>query len=838
VSAAPSAGRLAKLGRFRSALYSAGALLLTVTTGCLVPAGAALAASPAPAPSTQSSGSDVSLAPTLGPGVQTGSDQVALLGQSSWVGPGQTFHLRLQVDAHDPAHEFLSVQQYSLLADRSYFDEALSGHMTGYAQGSPATFKLTSLPGDPAGGVDIDLPVGTSANPDGTQSLEVASQSGVYPIQIGLYSDGNTLQGQLLTTFLIYAQGPESLTQQPPLSVALVVPLHAAPALNANGKSRPLDATTSAQLASQVDTLGGHPGVPVSLAITPQTVDALANGSAVDRATLATLDQLLQTSHDQVLPSAYVDVPYVGWADAGLGSELSAQFAAGASALEKDLSVTPSQTTWVVNGPLDDATLGTLMAEGAKQLIVPDRELSSLPAAATVTTYAWPTQLVGANGLQIPVFGADSGLTADFSNPGGAVLSANHLLAELAMIQSETPHYTRGVAVLPPAGWSGNSTFVATLLAGLQRNPLLRPATASSLFRDVPFSAVPTTAARQVQRSLVVPKAAAATSDTSPVGTTPPSSATSGSGSLSSAATTIPVSTTVPESTTTPSPSAVADQRALAAASRLFGDAGAMQSARSQINGFAAAFPANTQVGEMRQGLLIAESSDVTEAERNGVLGEVGTAVKQKLKLITLPLSSSITLTSTKGQIPLTVLAPPSLHARVELRLTSERLIFRPVSAPGASCQVATPTSEVCDLTLTAENTTLKVPIETRASGVFPLTVSLWTPDNSLQIAHAQDTVHSTAVSGVGVVLIVLAALFLGTWWVRDLRHGRRARRLIPAPGDDAVDDRAETAGLQDAGVASEAVNVDVPEGFDPFVQDFFSTPPPDYEQPRAPRQR
>jgi hypothetical protein len=775
-----------------------------------------------------------------GPGVQTGSDRVALLSQSSWVGPGQTFHLRLQIAAHNAAHEFLSVQQYSLVADRSYFDEALSGHMTGYAQSPPVTFKLTSLSADPAGGVDIDLPVGSTARSEGTRSLEVASQSGVYPIQIGLYSDANVLQGELLTTFLIYAQGSESQTQQPPLSIALILPLHASPALDAKGKPESLDATTSERLAAQVDTLSAYPGVPLSLAATPQTVDALAGGSSVDRSTLATLNQVVQTSHDQVLPSAYVDVPYMGWANAGLGTELTTQLAAGASILEKDLGTTPSQSTWVVNGPLDDATLGTLMAEGARQLIVPDRELSPLPAAATVTTYAWPTHLVGPNGLQIPVFGADAGLTSDFSNPGGAVLSANHLLAELAMIQSETPHYTRGVAVLPPAGWTENSTFVRTLLAGLERNPILRPVTASRLFTDVPFSAVPTNAARQVQRTLVIPKTTAATSDTASAGVTPSSSPSSGSASpLLSAVTTAPVSSTVPVSTTVASPSTLADQRALAAAGRLFGDADAIRAARSQINGFAAAFPTNTHVVDLRQDLLSAEASDVSEAERNGLLDAVQTAVNQKLKLITLPLSSSITLTSTKGQIPLTVLAPPSLHARVELRLTSERLIFRPVSGAGANCQVPSPTSEVCELTLTAENTTLKVPIETRASGVFPLTVSLWTPDNSFQIAQAQDTVHSTAVSGVGVVLIVMAALFLGIWWVRDLRHGRRARRLVPAPGDDAVDDGAdETAGSRDVRDTGEAAGVHLPEGFDPFVQDFFSTPPPDYEQPRAPRRR
>ncbi|MDQ2727370.1 MAG: hypothetical protein M3Y91_05815, partial [Actinomycetota bacterium] len=41
-----------------------------------------------------------------------------------------------------------------------------------------------------------------------------------------------------------------------------------------------------------------------------------------------------------------------------------------------------------------------------------------------------------------------------------------------------------------------------------------------------------------------------------------------------------------------------------------------------------------------------------------------------------------------------------------------------------------------------------------------------------------------TAFSGVGVILIVVAALALTYWWVRNIRHGRRARDLIPVDVD------------------------------------------------------
>jgi hypothetical protein len=45
--------------------------------------------------------------------------------------------------------------------------------------------------------------------------------------------------------------------------------------------------------------------------------------------------------------------------------------------------------------------------------------------------------------------------------------------------------------------------------------------------------------------------------------------------------------------------------------------------------------------------------------------------------------------------------------------------------------------------------------------------------------------VTSTAISDVGWFLMLGAALFLGVWWVRNARHGRRARQLIPRPDDE-----------------------------------------------------
>jgi hypothetical protein len=225
--------------------------------------------------------------------------------------------------------------------------------------------------------------------------------------------------------------------------------------------------------------------------------------------------------------------------------------------------------------------------------------------------------------------------------------------------------------------------------------------------------------------------------------------------------------------------------------------------------------------------LLTAESIDLTEGQRQQLLAAALAATDKLTNLVTLPRGTSITLTSTRGIVPLTILSAPQYHAQVELRLRSQKLIFHPFSPPEGKCRVPTPVTEVCDLTLTAQNTTLRVPVETRSSGVFPLDVSLWTQDGSQQLGlSTRDTVRSTAVSGVGVILIIVAIVSLAIWWGRDLRHGRRARQLVPTPDDDVDSDGAADVDDSDGSGASDAV-----------VRDFFSTPAPEYrDRPGRPR--
>ncbi len=682
----------------------------------------------------------------------------------------------------------------------------------------PLTLQISKLPVDPAGGVDVDIPIDEVSTSSDVPTFYAAAGSAVFPVQVGVNDSSGDPQGRPLNTYLVYAE-PYPQSGLPKLSVSVVVPIHSPPAIDAKGQIGPLSSTESAALAGLVSELDRYAAVPISLGVTPQTLDSLAGGSADDRATLADLAQLVQGGRSQVLPATYVSVPMRGWETVGLGLELGRQLAAGSSVLAGVFGSAPSERTWVVNGPIDSATLQELQSGGTSHVILPDAELSALPALARTTTFALPTELLG-SGPKTSVYGADPGLTADFSDAGGSVLAANHLLAELAMIQLETPGLTRGVVVLPPPDWTPDPVFLETLLAGLAGHPLLNPVTASGLFAAVPVASV--------QRSLSVPapSTSAPGGGQVPTGSTPPAS--------SSAAGTSPSTAGSGENTggtsTTLSPGLLAD-----AAAQLGADASTIRTARERLSGLEAVLPRATQEAEeLDRDLLTAESSDLGEAQRQRLLGQVFTASNRVTRLITLPRSSSITLTSTKTQLPLTVLSAPALRARVELRLSSQRLIFRQSFPPEGRCRVPTPTSEVCDLTLTTQNTTIKIPVESRSSGVFPLDVSLWTPDGSQMLVRDRDTIRSTAVSGVGIVLIAVAVVSLGLWWARDLHHGRRARQLVPAPDDDG-DYPSENGARGEPGgaVGGESVLADP----DAAVQDFFATPIPQYgERPSRPR--
>jgi hypothetical protein len=346
--------------------------------------------------------------------------------------------------------------------------------------------------------------------------------------------------------------------------------------------------------------------------------------------------------------------------------------------------------------------------------------------------------------------GADGELSArtvQAATPGQTALVSNQVLAELAMVDLEAPGHLRGIVVAPPPGAVLAPGFLSVVLAGLHANPLLNAVPLAQMFRDL--STATQANGRPLVRQLEGPQ------DVAPLG---------GAELLATARATV------------------------SAAGELYGDSSPL-------------------VRALDQELDVSLSAAFSTPQRAALIGSALRAAESDLSKVKLPPSTSITLTSRQGRLPLTLLSSAGIPVRVLLMLTSEQLSFVDAKfGSTGSCHPVNPGSEDCQLTLSRSTTTLQVPVVVRTSGAFPLALQLATPSGSEEIAAGTDTVRSTAISDVGLVLMVSAALFLAVWWARNARHGRRARRLVPRPGDDDVNGTGGPAdGVEHAGTPARA---------------------------------
>jgi hypothetical protein len=179
---------------------------------------------------------------------------------------------------------------------------------------------------------------------------------------------------------------------------------------------------------------------------------------------------------------------------------------------------------------------------------------------------------------------------------------------------------------------------------------------------------------------------------------------------------------------------------------------------------------------------LVGQSSDVRRGERAilrapsaDLVGSTGEArVAADLARISQDAQSflsgittdekSVTLTGRDATIPVTVRNSNERPVRVRLDLQSSKLLF----PEGSERIVPVPAGP--------EGTaTVRVAVESRASGTFPLFVTLTTDDEVFQIGPTRRiTVRTTVFGGVAGWISVGAAGFLGIWWAR---HAWRSRR-------------------------------------------------------------
>lgn len=660
---------------------------------------------------------------------QTTAPTLSLAQQSAWIAPGAGFVMIL--DATDvPPGAQVALTVHDALQSRTAFDASINGDNLPPTR-DRQTFAFDQLVVDPATGQRL-LAYPTSALGD----------NGVFPLEVDLRSAADESLAHFVTHVVVAPVGADGgLTVGQPLNVAWVWPLQAEPAYLEVAGIAPINPTTlqdlepNGRLGRQATQLAANPDVPLTLAPSPETLDAwsslatkfpeLAPGPTAIRSTLP---------RNQVLAGPFVPLDLPSLERGGLegvattnSATRPSEFSRGVATLESffNVHVDPSTT---LPGPLDASALSTLQSASVRQLVVEGTALT--PAVEKFTpAHPYKVQTVpGDDSSAATVVATDTGLEQFLTGDAPPALRAAHLLAGLALVAGEQPSLPRGIAIANPVDWDANDAFVAAVLAGLRGNPLVRPTTVQGFLQTVPVATV----------------------DAQPDGT--------------------PVfrqlATYAP-----PLPPVTAAQYAQGVKNR---------------DAVAQVVPANDpRVASADRALASSVASAWSTPAGRGaarhLLRSIRTSVDAYVNQVEVQPQSTVTITSSTAEIPISFKNNGDSVVTVHLRLDSDRLLF----PDGAEQNI--------DLA-PKHNTTVRVAVETRGSGTTPVLMTVTTP-GGLQIGdQTVIKVRSTFVSGVGVFLTVGAIVFLALWWGWDIHRRRKKRareqhptyRLAPPSGHPA----------------------------------------------------
>jgi hypothetical protein len=629
---------------------------------------------------------------------------VTLRGQPAWSRLGEDVQLRLGIrGATSPTLEVAAIV-HSAVASRIAFERTISGDRLGATVASTTT-PVSALP---VVGTDrvLTLPLQDPAAPRDPNRIRLnigTGPAGVFPLEVVLRDPDS---GDVLSSFvteLVVMHDPVT-TSATPLQVAWLWRIAASPSTTPTATPAPAFAAALAptgrlgHLTASLDQLGG---VPVTLVPNPETIDGAAALAGTDAARFVS-ELRSAASATAVLAGAYTTIDGTGLLRSGLTDALSTQLAVGRDTLERRLDSAVDNTI-AAPQPLDAAMLDRLRTDAGTTRLVVDPDALTEAEPVDQFTPARPFRLDSAAGT-FDALEVNSPLSDLLVRRGSDALRAQQVLAGLTVVALEQPNRSRGVVLDTPVLWDAVPTRVAPLLAGLRGNPLLAGARLTDIFDIRPAT---TTSGRPYSRTLAA---------------SPPSSA--------------PVTR-----------AAYDDARTLAdGLASMVGDGDPL-------------------VTEVQHELQLTPASGVPRTggpESTRRVQTVRDLVGTVTSKITAPASRTFRLTSRTASIPLSIENQTDRHARVQVRLSSQKLEF----PEGARRLVNLPPG----------NTTLQFDVESRASGTFPVLVTVSSPDGRLDLQRSRYTIRSVFVSGVGIFLTVGAGLFLAIWWLTHWRRSRRAR--------------------------------------------------------------
>lgn len=576
----------------RAARAGAVLLLVLAVTAPLVPTAAG--AQPAP------------------PAPPAGKGRMTFVTQTPWVSTGGDFLLRVHVDRPTGASNLeFDLTLFPAVATRSEFAETLADQMSDSPLVALDPVLLSSLRPESNGDVVLTIPIRDPALPRDPSRVLLPPRDGVYPLRVELR---DRLTGTVVDHFVTHLLNTPELHTTPKLGMALVLPVHALPALQPDDSRQLPDDDALTAMAQGLDAVRN---TPFTLAPTPETMAALAaSNDPKAKALLATVKTA--ASEHQVLTSPYVPANLAGLSAAGLDGEVASQMGRGAAVLNDVVGAHVDTRTWMPQDGLDPNFIDMLARRGYDRFITGEDLLAPVPDQKLTLTR--PFVLTGRQ-TRVQAVSADAGLAAHFDSTGNQSLLGYQLLADLAVIYLDRPgdDERRGVAAVAPLGWQPSRQFLDVVTAGLAASPILEGISLDTLFGSVPN-------ARDDSGALLVRKAAA------------PSA----------------------------SPGGVADV------------ATDLRAARRQLDSLGSVLGSgNTTSAVIEERLLLAESADLkTKRQRDLYLESAGRLVDEQLHAIQMPSGRSITLTARTGEIPVTFQNNTGKPVRVVVKIESDKLDF------------------------------------------------------------------------------------------------------------------------------------------------------------------
>ncbi|MGH8973020.1 MAG: DUF6049 family protein, partial [Acidimicrobiia bacterium] len=376
------------------------------------------------------------------------------------------------------------------VTSRSAFTPAMAGDRLGVAEGR-LTIPAASLPPDVDGDLILAVGVqGPASPPDPTRI--VPGRTGVYPVTIELRRPGGPALDRFVTPLVVVAPGLV------PLTLAWVWRFDATPVRLPGGSAR-TEARAALEpdgrLRRMADALAEAPDVPLTVAATPETLEAWSEGVGGARRDASGADLSgtgdptglrAATAHStrQVLDAPYAAVHLPRLLAADLGTEVDRQFSRGRDVLTQVLGGDARGT--ILTSSLDAPSLSRLRQYGVERVVVPPEAL------VPVTQRLTPGRPFAVAHRNRPMTAAvtDPGLAALLDGDAPPALRAARFLAALSLVAFESPREQRGVVVVTSAEWDPPADLLDAVLSGLRSHPAVAPRTLDSFFAEVTPEAV------------------------------------------------------------------------------------------------------------------------------------------------------------------------------------------------------------------------------------------------------------------------------------------------------------------------------------------------------------